>query len=76
MPNLGPHPRLPWRVGKRVTQQEVAEAVGISREWYATLESATTIEASNRPSQRVLERLAEVLMITPQQRATLFEMVV
>ena len=33
-----------------------------------------TSEASNRPSQAVLERLADVLMVTPQERDTLFEM--
>jgi DNA-binding XRE family transcriptional regulator len=67
---LGPHARIPARVGKRVTQEELAEMIGISREWYAVLESA----AFPRTSTRLLERLAEALMLTPAERTRLFQL--
>jgi transcriptional regulator with XRE-family HTH domain len=69
---LGAHARLPARVGKRVTQEEVAEAIGVSREWYAVLESAAT----TRTSTGLLERLADALMATPEERATLFHLAI
>jgi transcriptional regulator with XRE-family HTH domain len=74
--NLGPYQRHPSRIGRRVTQEELAEAIGVTREWYATHESAIATRSPTRPSQAVLERLAEVLMITQPQRKTLFEMAV
>ena len=70
--DLGPHARLPSRLGKRVTQEELAEAIGVSREWYAMLESTAT----TRTSTGLIERLADVLMVTPEQRATLFQLAV
>jgi transcriptional regulator with XRE-family HTH domain len=70
--NLGAHARLPSRLGKRVTQEELAEAIGVSREWYGMLESAAT----TRTSTGLLERLADALMVTPQQRAKLFQLAV
>jgi transcriptional regulator with XRE-family HTH domain len=66
---LGPYRRLRSRIGKRVTQQELAEAIGVSREWYSLLESA----ASGRASTGLLDRLADALMVTPQERARLFQ---
>jgi transcriptional regulator with XRE-family HTH domain len=69
---LGPRARLPVRRGRRVTQQELAEAIGVSREWYAVLESAAT----TRSSTGLLDRLADALMVTPEERATLFELAV
>jgi transcriptional regulator with XRE-family HTH domain len=65
---LGSYVRLESRVGKRVTQEELAEAIGTSREWYAVLEST----AMTRPSARLLERLCDVLMVTSQERERLF----
>ncbi|HYZ14819.1 MAG TPA: helix-turn-helix transcriptional regulator [Candidatus Acidoferrum sp.] len=65
---LGPHARLPLRLGKRVTQQELAEAIGVSREWYAMLETAPT----SRPSTALLNRVADALMLAPDERAQLF----
>jgi transcriptional regulator with XRE-family HTH domain len=69
---LGPYPRLPSRLGKRVTQEELAEAIGVSREWYAMLESAT----ETRTSPALLHRLANALMLAPEQRARLFQLAV
>jgi Helix-turn-helix domain len=46
--SLGPYTRIPLRVGKPVTQEELAEAVGISREWYGQLESGRSPGVSSR----------------------------
>ena len=67
---LGPHKRLPSRVGRRVTQEEIAEHVGVTREWYSMLESGTTI----RTSVSLLGRLATALMTTPAERTALFSL--
>jgi transcriptional regulator with XRE-family HTH domain len=67
---LGPYVRLPGRVGKRVTQEEIAEAIGVCREWYAVLESA----GQARASTRLLDRLADALMVAPAERARLFQL--
>jgi transcriptional regulator with XRE-family HTH domain len=69
---LGDYGRLPVRWGRPVTQEEMAEAVGVSRVWYALLESGTTI----RTSTKVLDRLAIVLMLDPSERARLFHLAV
>jgi DNA-binding XRE family transcriptional regulator len=65
---LGYWTRLPVRCGRRVTQEEVAEAVGVSRNWYRRLESGEAI----RPSTKLLDRLAGVFEFTPEQRTKLF----
>jgi transcriptional regulator with XRE-family HTH domain len=64
---LGDFARLPVRWGRPVTQEEMAEAIGVSRVWYAMLESGTQL----RTSPKVLERLAVVLMLVPAERARL-----
>jgi transcriptional regulator with XRE-family HTH domain len=66
--SLGPFLRLPVRNGKMPTQEEIAEAVGISRQWYALLESCQSV----RVSARILARIAEALMLSPGERAELF----
>jgi transcriptional regulator with XRE-family HTH domain len=66
--SLGQYLRLPSRLGKTVTQEEVAEAVGISRQWYARLES----DRVAKPSAAVLGSIADVLMMEPSERCTLF----
>jgi transcriptional regulator with XRE-family HTH domain len=53
-----------------VTQGELAEAIGVSREWYAVLESV----ARTRTSTALLSRLADALMVTPDERARLFHL--
>jgi len=69
-PALGPYTRLPMRRGRRVTQQELAESIGISRVWYATLESGSAV----RTSSVLLDRLAAALMVSPHERAVLFDL--
>jgi transcriptional regulator with XRE-family HTH domain len=69
---LGPYTRLPSRVGKRVTQEELSEAIGVSREWCAVLESG----GKTRASTGLVKRLADALMVTPEDRARLFHLAV
>src|ERR1700726_1109935 len=68
--DLGPNARRPARLGKRVTQEELAEAIGVSREWYAMLEAAGT----TRTSTGLVDRLAGALAVTPEERARLFQL--
>jgi transcriptional regulator with XRE-family HTH domain len=69
---LGPFARRSERLGKRVTQEELADAIGVSRGWYASLESGGTI----RTSVGLVERLADALMVRPEERATLLQLAV
>lgn len=66
--SLGPFLRLPVRVGKTPTQEEIAEAVGISRQWYALLEGDHPV----RVSARILARIADAFSLSPSERAELF----
>ena len=65
---LGSWERLPDRRGRRVSQEEIAEAVGISRNWYSRLESG---EAA-RASAKLLDRIAKAFQFTPEERTNLF----
>jgi transcriptional regulator with XRE-family HTH domain len=67
---LGDYERLPVRWGRPLTQEEMAEAIGVSRVWYTMLESGTTI----RTSTKVLDRLATVLMLDPAERTRLYHL--
>jgi transcriptional regulator with XRE-family HTH domain len=67
---LGPHPRLPARHGKGVIQEEIAEAIGVSRVWYAMLESGAAL----RTSPRLLARLADALALPDESREALFRL--
>jgi len=69
--SLGTYPRRSVRVGKAVTQEEVAEAAGISRVWYAMMEGNRSV----RVSSLVLGRLADVLGMETAERAALFRLV-
>jgi DNA-binding XRE family transcriptional regulator len=69
---LGPYERLMVRCGRRVTQEELAEVVGVSRGWYRQLES----DAGVRASIRLLDRLADALAATSEERFTLFTLAV
>jgi len=55
-----------------VTQEELAEAIGVSRVWYQMLESNAKIRASTA----LLDRLARTLMVTPQEHAELFQLAI
>ena len=56
------------RFGRRVTQEEAAEIVGVSRTWYGLLESGANV----RPSARVVERIANAFASTTDERRRLF----
>jgi transcriptional regulator with XRE-family HTH domain len=68
--HLGWYHRTARRIGKSVSQEELAEAVGISRTWYVQLEGG----ARTRPSTKLLDRLADVLMLDEAGRGTLFRL--
>jgi transcriptional regulator with XRE-family HTH domain len=65
---LGSWKRLPNRRGRPVTQEEIAEAVGVSRNWYRRLECGEGVRAS----AKLLDRLANAVVFTPEERTTLF----
>jgi DNA-binding XRE family transcriptional regulator len=69
---LGPFERLSFRRGRVVSQQELADAIEVSRNWYTLLESGRAI----RTSPRLLARLAEVLMLSGDERARLFRIAI
>ena len=69
---LGEHERLSCRRGKSVSQEELAEAVGISRCWYAMLERGVPVQ----PSISMLGRLARALNATREERWELFALAI
>jgi transcriptional regulator with XRE-family HTH domain len=69
---LGPYQRLPARRGRVASQEEIAEALDVSRGWYGLLESGAKIRASTR----LLARIADVLMLSDEERTELFRLAV
>src|SRR5260370_18855246 len=67
---LGERPRLPIRVGKRVTQEELAEHLEISRGWYARFEAG----APPVFSIPLLSRLGDMLLLSAPERAELLRL--
>ena len=67
---VGPRPRPRIRIGRAVTQEEVAEAIGVSRVWYAMIESGR-----GEVSVRLLPRIADALMLDPEDRLALLGLV-
>ena len=68
--HLGGYERLPGRCGRSVSQEELAEAVEVSRGWYGLLESG----ASMRASTGLLSRIADALMLAEAERGELFHL--
>ena len=64
---LGERTRLPSRVGKPVTQEEIAHHLGISRGWYARFEAG----APTGFSIALLNRLGDLLLLSAPERAEL-----
>jgi DNA-binding XRE family transcriptional regulator len=62
---LGESPRLPTRIGKLVTQEELADHLGISRQWYSRFESGAPAGFSTQ----LLGRLCELLLLSASERA-------
>jgi len=71
-PTLGDLERINLRHGRRISQEEVAEAAGVSRGWYVSLESGKPI----RCSVSFLDRVAAALNATPVERARLFTLAI
>lgn len=69
---VGEHERLGTRRGRPVSQEELAEAVGVSRGWYAMLERGEPIQAS----LSMLNRLACALNATRDEHCTIFRLAV
>jgi DNA-binding XRE family transcriptional regulator len=67
---LGGFVRLPNRIGKIVSQEEFAEAIGVSRCWYGLLEVGRV-----RPSIGLTERMCDALMLDESKRLQLVELV-
>jgi transcriptional regulator with XRE-family HTH domain len=67
---VGESPRLRTRIGKRVTQEELAEHLGISRNWYTRFEAG----APARFSTQLLSRLGDVLLLSLPERAELMRL--
>jgi DNA-binding Xre family transcriptional regulator len=61
---LGDAPRFPTRVGKAVTQEELADHLGISRQWYSRLENG----APAGFSMQLLSRLCDALLLSAAER--------
>jgi transcriptional regulator with XRE-family HTH domain len=67
---LGERPRAPFRIGKRVTQEEFAEHLGISRNWYSKLEAGAPAVFSIP----LLNRLGDMLLLSGPERAELMQL--
>jgi DNA-binding XRE family transcriptional regulator len=68
--SLGDFVRLPNRIGKIVSQEEFAEAIGVSRCWYGMLEVGRPV----RPSIALLERICDALMLDEPKRVQLVDL--
>lgn len=62
--SLGPYLRATARLGKPITQEEVAEVLDVSRTWYALLESGAV-----RASTALLSRIGNAFSLDAEQRA-------
>jgi predicted transcriptional regulator len=71
-PTLGQYERLRSRRGRAVSQEELAEAVGVSCGWYAMLERGAPIQ----PSIAMLRRLARALNASRDEQLTLFKLAI
>jgi transcriptional regulator with XRE-family HTH domain len=65
---IGYWQRLPVLRGRPVTQAEIAEVVGVSRNWYRRLERGECVRAS----VKLLDRLARAFGLTPVERTKFF----
>ena len=63
---LGSFARVSKRIGKMVSQEELAEAVGISRVWYSVVEVGRA-----RPSVELVSRICNALMLDEAKRLEL-----
>jgi DNA-binding XRE family transcriptional regulator len=69
---VGTYARPESRIGRPLTQEEVAEALEVSRQWYAALERGLSI----RPSAALLDRIATLFDLHGDDRRTLFRLAI
>lgn len=69
---LGEYPRWPSRIGRRVSQEELANHLGISRGWYARFEAG----APAGFSISLLVRLGDILLLSAPERAELVRLAI
>jgi transcriptional regulator with XRE-family HTH domain len=69
---VGTYQRRENRIGRPFTQEEVAEALDVSRQWYAALEMGSSI----RPSAALLERIAFLFELADDERVMLFRLAI
>jgi transcriptional regulator with XRE-family HTH domain len=69
---VGPYTRRDNRMGRPFTQEEVAEALDVSRQWYAGLEMGSSI----RPSTTLVDRIATLYALSDEERVTLFRLAI
>ncbi len=67
---IGDFRRLGNRIGKTVTQEELAEAIGVSRTWYGLLEAGYPVHAS----LSLMDRICRAFMLNEQQSASLLRL--
>jgi transcriptional regulator with XRE-family HTH domain len=60
------------RCGRPISQEELAEAIGVTRGWYCLLESGAPIQ----PSVSLIDRLASALGATLDERVVLFSLAI
>lgn len=68
---LGPVLRFSHRVGKAVTQEEMAEALEVSRQWYASLEADAA-----HASVALINRISGVLSLSREEHIELLRLAV
>ena len=66
---IGPHPRLRDRIGRLITQEEIAEAIGVTRVWYASIETDAA-----PVSRRLFGRIADAFALEPAERLMLLQL--
>lgn len=69
---VGPYTRRDNRIGRPFTQEEVAEALDVSRQWYAALEMGSSV----RPSTALVDRIATLFVLNDNERVTLFRLAI
>ena len=68
---MGPYVRCPDRIGKLVSQEEMAEALEVSRQWYGLLETGAA-----HASPALLNRISSVLSLQYDEHVELFRLAI
>jgi len=69
---VGTYARRQNRIGRPFTQEEAAEALDVSRQWYAALEMGSSV----RPSTALIDRIATVFALRDDERLTLYSLAI